>query len=485
MTLKESETLELKRSTSELKEGVISIASILNKHQKGQLYFGIKNDGTVVGQQVGKDTVRDISQAISNHIQPKIYPKIESVTIEGRDCILVEFDGTSVPYYAYGRVYMRTADEDKPLSPGGIEKIILGRNRDKLYWDNQPSKAGLESINENILRDFIDKARRAGRLDFEYNGVKNTLNKLGLLENGKLLKTAELLFCDENPLEFQTAIFAGTDKTTFLDINQFKGNLFDVLKETELYIKNHMRWSVTFGKLEREEIPEIPIKAIREALVNSLCHRDYLNLKGNEVAIFKDRIEIYNPGTFPEGLNPEDFIKGEERSVLRNPLLANTLYLSKDIERWGSGLRRIYTECEANDVNVEFKPLKTGFIVVFGRKEELGEKLVETGVKARVRSGEYQKEILTRAYEGVNEGVREGVNEGVKQRLARELVKIYEDKSITRMMMEKTFEISTATAERDIALLKEADLILFEGPPKTGRYVLTEKGRKILEETDA
>ena len=80
----------------------------------------------------------------------------------------------------------------------------------------------------------------------------------------------------------------------------------------------------------------------------------------------------------------------------------------------------------------------------------------------------------------MNEGVREGVNEGVKQRLARELVKICGNKSITRVMMERTFEISTATAERDIALLKEAELIMFEGPPKTGRYVLTEKGRKLL-----
>jgi ATP-dependent DNA helicase RecG len=257
-----------------------------------------------------------------------------------------------------------------------------------------------------------------------------------------------------------------------LDINQLKGNLFDVLKEAELYIKNHMRWSVKFGKMEREEIPEIPVKAIRETLVNSLCHRDYLNPKGNEVAIFKDRIEIYNPGRFPEGLKPEDFITGEERSVLRNPLLANTLFLSKDIERWGSGLKRIHEECKANDVNVEFKQLKTGFVVVFGRKAS-GE---------AVLPGKEDFDLEARACEGVNEGVREGVNEGVKQRLARELVKIYVDKSITRKMIEKTFGISTATAERDIALLKEAELIVFEGVPKSGRYVLTGKGRKMLEE---
>ena len=133
MKFKESETLELKKSMSELKEGIISIASMLNKRQEGRLYFGIKNDGTVVGQQVGKNTVRTISQAISNHIEPKIYPRIECMAIEGKECILVEFKGTSIPYYAHGRVYMRTGDEDNPLSPGEIEKIIVEKNREMLY----------------------------------------------------------------------------------------------------------------------------------------------------------------------------------------------------------------------------------------------------------------------------------------------------------------------------------------------------------------
>jgi ATP-dependent DNA helicase RecG len=64
--MKESETLELKRSTSELKEAVISVSAILNKHGKGEIYFGVRNDGTVVGQQVSEKTLRDISQAITN-----------------------------------------------------------------------------------------------------------------------------------------------------------------------------------------------------------------------------------------------------------------------------------------------------------------------------------------------------------------------------------------------------------------------------------
>ena len=91
----------------------------------------------------------------------------------------------------------------------------------------------------------------------------------------------------------------------------------------ENYIKSNMRWKVEFtGELQRKEIPEIPIDAIREALLNSFCHKDYASGQSNEVAIYKDRIEIYNPGAFPEGYEPRDFIDKVERPIRRNPKIA-------------------------------------------------------------------------------------------------------------------------------------------------------------------
>ncbi len=181
------------------------------------------------------------------------------------------------------------------------------------------------------------------------------------------------------------------DKLTFLDIKQFKGNIFNLLEQSESYIKEHMNWRAELVGRERVEIPEVPVRAITEAIVNSLCHRDYNNPKGNEIAIFKDRIEIYNPGQFPEEYSPLDFIKGEERSILRNPLIAHTLYLSKEIERWGSGIRRIYEECEKQNVKVEFKKLKSGFVVVFYRMEKVGERV---GERVGEKLTENQKKII-------------------------------------------------------------------------------------------
>lgn len=106
-----------------------------------------------------------------------------------------------------------------------------------------------------------------------------------------------------------------------------------------------MRWRVDLSESRRKEIPELPVRAISEAIGNSLCHRDYSIPKGNEVAIFKNRVEIFNPGFFPDGIQPEDYFHGLEHSVLRNPMIAETMFRSKDIERWGSGIKRINDEC--------------------------------------------------------------------------------------------------------------------------------------------
>ncbi|MFH1200234.1 MAG: RNA-binding domain-containing protein, partial [Candidatus Micrarchaeota archaeon] len=270
---KESETLELKKSVSELKEAVISIGAILNKSGRGELYFGIKNDGTVVGQAVFEKTLRDISQAVAAHIEPKIYPKIEKAAVGGSECIRVAFAGDDAPYFAFGRAYIRVADEDRQLSAKGLEKMILRKTAAK--WDSKISEQTVDEIDEETLREFIVRANRSQRIKFNYTSKKNVLEKLNLAKDSKITNAAVLLFSKKEPIEVQAAVFAGSDKTTFLDIKQFKGNVFQLLKLTESYVKEHMNWKARLVERTRQEIPEIPLRAITEALVNSFCHRDY------------------------------------------------------------------------------------------------------------------------------------------------------------------------------------------------------------------
>lgn len=131
----ETETLEFKKTTAELKEAVISIGAILNKHHKGELYFGLLPDGTPKGQDVSEKTLREISQAIANHIEPQIFPEIRAVQIDGRQCVLVRFEGYNTPYFAYDVARIRVADEDRVMSQQELVSYLRRRDGGEDAWE--------------------------------------------------------------------------------------------------------------------------------------------------------------------------------------------------------------------------------------------------------------------------------------------------------------------------------------------------------------
>ena len=155
---KENEKLEFKKTTAELKEAIICISAILNKHSSGELYFGIRNDGIPVGLTINEKTMRDISQAVSNHLEPKIYPTISEVNIGDKQCIKVVFAGDDAPYFAYGRAYIRVADEVKVMSPSDLEFFILRKNEKKNPWDSVVSNKTLDIIKTGVLKKYLLRA---------------------------------------------------------------------------------------------------------------------------------------------------------------------------------------------------------------------------------------------------------------------------------------------------------------------------------------
>jgi len=449
---KESEILELKKSTSELKEAIISIAAILNKHKKGELYFGIDKDGKPVKQTITEKTLRDISQAIANHIEPKIYPEIKIIAIHNIECINLSFEGHEIPYFAYGRAYIRVADEDKLLSAKELENIIL--RKEQIKWDSKASDTAIKDIDNILLQKYIQKSNNTGRINFIFTDEKSVLSKLHLLRNEKPVNAAKVLFSKEKPLEVQAAVFAGTDKTTFLDIKQYHGNILELLEISETYIKEHINWRADLTGSTRIEIPEIPLRAIKETLVNSFCHRDFQAPESNKIAIYKDKVEIWNPGNFPEGYDPEDFITKEIPSILRNPTVANVLYLSSDIEKWGSGIKRIYDECKDNNVKVSFNVMKYGFSVVFYRK------------KINVDTNRTQI--------GRNKGMDVDTNVDTNPKLRQRWILDYLKKhnEIKSILIQNQFKITREIASRDFKSLIENENIIKKGAGNNVWYEL-------------
>lgn len=433
----ETETLEFKKSTGELKEAIQSICAILNKHQHGELYFGVRPDGTPVGQIVTEESLREVSQKIKNFIDPPIYPSINKVTFEGKECIRVEFEGNQVPYFAYGIARIRVADEDLVMSPEQITELLLKSGREGNRWESLISNKSIEDVDEELLRKYTTHAHEVGRIAISYTDKKTVLNQLELIEGDTLLNAGKALFSDDIVQDVQMAIFATNERLTFNDIQRHHGPVLKLVDIAENYIRSNIHWRVEFtGELQRTEIPEIPVDAIREALLNSFCHKDYASGQSNEVAIYKDRVEIYNPGAFPEGYDPQDFIDKAERPIRRNPKITRILYYSKDIESFGTGLKRIADACETANVRYEFRKMKSGFVVCFYRAAEKNSKSTDkvriNTDKVRIKKDELNPnqikiiEFLLDEKKITNKDVQQllGVKESRALKIIREMVNI-------------------------------------------------------------
>jgi ATP-dependent DNA helicase RecG len=174
-----------------------------------------------------------------------------------------------------------------------------------------------------------------------------------MLKGGSLTNGAVALFGKRPQSHFiqlhvRAARFNGTTKDEFIDNQRFEGNLFDLYDRIQRFISSHLRIA---GKVPndfglRSDTSEYPLDALREATVNAIVHRDYYDPSGfTEIAIFDDRIEIWNNGMLPAGISFPDLMR-PHRSILRNPLIARAFFLNGAIESWGRGTLKILELCE-------------------------------------------------------------------------------------------------------------------------------------------
>ena len=363
---KESETIEFKKSTSEINEAIISIVAILNKHGQGKVLFGVKNNGDAIGQEVGEKTLRDISRKISEDIKPTIYPNIHELK-NFPGVIEVSFNGIDKPYSAKGKFYIRVADEDKQMDINSLLKEINHFDKSNSLWEKMPSNVSIDEVDETLLKKYIEKANHCGRINDEYSNKKEVLSKLGLLTNNELNNAGNILFSKNKPILLKTAVFKTDEKLSFIDVNRFEGNLFELCEYGQNYIKEHINYSAEIIKDKRIEIPEIPEEAIREVVLNSFCHSSFDISINNEIYITPTRVVIFNPGAFPSGYTPFDFANNGAESILRNPLIAKILYYSNDIDSWATGFRRVFKYCSEANVKTSYIMKDQGFEFTFYR----------------------------------------------------------------------------------------------------------------------
>lgn len=373
----ESITLELKKSTGELKDAMHSACALLNT-DGGWLIFGITPTTLkIVGQNVTDNTQRELSQALSG-LEPAINTSVEYIDVPeytGQKVIAIHFDAFvwgNEPYTYEGKPYYRVESTTKQM-PRSMFEERLKVHRPQFYaWERQKADGiGIDDLNEERIRGAIRLGLDGGRMleSSLTEPIRDVLRKLELLSDGEPNNAAAMLFTNNEKgyypqFAIQMARFRGTDKDEFIDNQRVSGNFFDLLDTGMAFCFKHLSLSGKITGVRREEHLEIPVPALRETLINALCHRQwekYNLLIG--IAIYDDRVEIFNPGVFPKEITPET-IKQQHDSYPYNPIIANVLFKAHYFENWGSGAGRIINSCRAQGLPDPVWSLRGGFVTV-------------------------------------------------------------------------------------------------------------------------
>lgn len=305
--MKETEEIELKKSFLELKESVVSLSAMLNKQGKGTVYFGISDSGSVAGLTIGKKTLADITHEIQNNLKP--LPNSLSITPleeSGRQIIQVSAEGKDTPYSAYGRYFIRINDADIPMQASMLQEFFKEKTDTYTKWEEKETNFPYETANEDLVIDFVRTANEKGRINYVYRNLKETLQKLDLItENNKLNNAGLYLFGSNKPLTIKLASYPTDQRTEFGEIKEFRGNIFECINEAINYIQSHISYKSNIVGVQREDIPEIPIRAIREIVINSFAHASYARTGDyNQYVVFKSSVKIYNPGPILKNIDP-------------------------------------------------------------------------------------------------------------------------------------------------------------------------------------
>lgn len=369
MSIPESQFSEDKQSLGEL-QAIIETVAAFATCQGGTIRVGIKPNGERAGVGIGRTTLEDLARDIKLNTDP---PQFPSIIVEGEEksaVIHIQVTASLVkPVFAYGRPYLRVGRTNQRLSREEVKRLL--EQTEGRTWDTLPC-AGFtpDQLDGDAIRDFLHRARQDTGA-----APMTVLENLSLLTvRADVCNGAVLLFAKNTQRFFPDAVvrcarFAGTTSVTFIDQADISGTVMHQIEEALKFVTRNTRQALRItGQAEHETIPEYPEEAVREAITNAVCHRNYIDAGNIQVRIYDDRFEVWNPGSLPPGLTFEALYT-EHATRPPNPRFAAALHQANVIEKWGTGTLRIIQACKDRDMPLPEFTSQSGYFVVRLRKQ--------------------------------------------------------------------------------------------------------------------
>lgn len=333
MTFTESEIVELKSEVvGDICKEVIAFANT----KGGTLYIGVEDDGNIMGIENADNVILQLNNMVRDSVKPDVtmFVRYETQIVDEKQIVAVIVQkGTERPYYLGSKglkpsgVYVRNGTSTDPATDTAIRKMIKETDGD--------SFEAMRSLEQNLT--FYTAEAQFAKRNVPFDSTK--MQTLGMISQDGIYSNVALLLSDQCNNTMKAATFAGTDKSIFQDRREFGGSLFQQMEEMYSYLDMRNQTKATFDGLYRTDTRDYPEDALREALLNSLVHRDYSFSASTLISVYDDRIEFVSVGGLPVGIALEDIMLG--LSVCRNPKLAAVFYCLELIEAYGTGMPKI------------------------------------------------------------------------------------------------------------------------------------------------
>ena len=357
---------ELDRKTGKLPESISKEVCAFVNTVGGELYVGVANDGSVVGVDNADDTMTRLSNTLRDTILPDVTPfiQIREEQEDGKTIVkLTASVGTERPYYLKQKgltpngVYVRIGSASVPVNETGIRRMIMDTSG-KSFEENR-------SLNQDLTFDTLADEMEKKNIAFGTAQMK-TLKMIGADD---LYTNLALLLSDQCPYTIKAAIFQGSDNAVFRERKEFSGSLLKQLSEVFRFLDFYNKTQATFNGMDRIDQRDYPEEALREALLNSIIHRDYSFSGSTIINMFEDHVEFNSLGGLVSGLSMEAIMVGISQS--RNPNLAAVFYRLKWVESYGTGIKKIKRLYENSGSEPIFTAVEGAFSVIMSNRNEV------------------------------------------------------------------------------------------------------------------
>lgn len=447
--------IEFKENISNKKNSLkAEIVAFLNT-EGGSIYLGVDDNGNSISfesEEIKLQIFKEWEEVLNNWVATAFSPEVTGlIFIEPEeDKVVIRISsGPNKPYYYKDGegmntkgIYIRVGSSKRRASDEEIRRMIF--NSMDGAWDSS------ESYTQELTFAYAKyKAEEKGKT-FNENG-------LGLRTKSGAYNNAALIISDQNPFITKLAVFKGTGDLEFREKKSFEGSALKQIDDVETYLRvyNPVR-AIISGKLQRDELQSYPELALRELLLNEVCHRDYTFNGDAFVRVYDNRVEFASMGVLVGGVSLQDVLQGA--SSKRNPNILHILDKLGYIENYGRGIKRTVESYEGFSKQPEFKISQNVFMVVVYNRNYYG--TAEMPVDTLLHESE---EVKVQDISGLQEVV-DTTNPVV------ELIK--RQGTIKRVDVEKEFGISAATAKRKISLLVKEGKITKHGTGYNTTYHL-------------